>query len=52
MVFQQLSGINAVIFFMSTIFESAGDAALSPAESTIGRLHKKYSANNVLVNNL
>lgn len=38
MVFQQLSGINAVIFFMSTIFESAGEGALSPAESTIGKL--------------
>ncbi|XP_066142079.1 facilitated trehalose transporter Tret1-like isoform X2 [Euwallacea fornicatus] len=35
MVFQQLSGINAVIFFMSNIFGSAG-GNIDPSYSTIG----------------
>lgn len=35
MVFQQLSGVNAVIFFMSMIFASAG-GSIPAAYATIG----------------
>lgn len=35
MVFQQLSGVNAVLFYTGQIFESTGSAALTPTTSAI-----------------
>jgi sugar porter (SP) family MFS transporter len=35
MFFQQFSGVNAIIFYTTTIFESAGSQAISPNDATI-----------------
>jgi MFS family permease len=35
MFFQQFSGVNAIIFYTTTIFQSAGSQAISPNDATI-----------------